>query len=117
MGFTFEDLRVWKASPDLGKRIRGTVKSFPVEEKYVLNSQMVRAVDSIGLNIAEGSAGNTNPEFKRFLSISIRSGIELVACLHIARANHYLTESLYTELYQNTEDLIVQIQALKNAIS
>ncbi|MBI1221226.1 MAG: four helix bundle protein [Bacteroidetes bacterium] len=117
MGFKFEDLHVWNASLDLGEKIRDLSRKLPPEEKYALCSQMVRCADSIGLNIAEGSAGQTNPEFRRFLSISIRSGIELIACLHIARKNQFLSEDEFNEIYKTSEDIIVQIQAPKNAIA
>ena len=45
---------------------------------YVLTSQIKRAADSIALNIAEGSTGQSNPEFAKFLGYAIRSGIEVV---------------------------------------
>ena len=32
---------------------------------YNLTSQILRAVDSIALNISEGSIGQSNPEFKK----------------------------------------------------
>lgn len=117
MAFKFEDLRVWQGALELGKVIRTITKSFPQEEKYALCSQMIRAADSIGLNIAEGSAGLSNPEFKRFLSISIRSGIELIACIHIAKKNDFIDANKFNQLYKTTEDLIVQIQALRNSIN
>ncbi|MHB1278694.1 MAG: four helix bundle protein [Bacteroidia bacterium] len=117
MAFKFEDLRVWQGALELGSKIRVLTRSFPTEEKYGLSSQIIRATDSIGLNIAEGSSGLSNAEFKRFLNISIRSGIEVIACLHIAKKNDYISSETFSELYKQTEDLIVQIQALRNAIN
>jgi hypothetical protein len=35
-----------------------------------VGKQLVRAVDSIGANIAEGSGRGTDPEFRRFLRIA-----------------------------------------------
>jgi len=116
MAFKFEDSRVWQKSLELGHPIRVLTRSFPTEEKYGLNSQIIRATDSIGLNNAEGSSGQTNPEFKRFLNIAIRSGIEVIACLHIAMKNDYLTLEKFDALYRETENLIIQIQALKKSI-
>jgi len=116
MAFKFENLRVWKSSLELGHGIRVMAKTFPKEEKYGLCSQIIRATDSIGLNIAEGSTGQTLPEFKRFLSIALRSAIEVIACLHIALKNVYLTKEEFNQKYEQTESLIIQIQALKNSI-
>lgn len=63
-------------------------KGFPREEIYVLTAQLKRASDSISLNIAEGSTGQSNAEFKRFLSYALRSNIEVVACFIWLRAEH-----------------------------
>jgi four helix bundle protein len=44
------------------------LSGFPSKELYNLSSQIRRAADSIGLNIAEGSSGHTDAEQKRFSS-------------------------------------------------
>ena len=85
MGFKFENLRVWQSAIDLMLEVNKLIKKFPIEEKFVLAQQMQRAADSIALNIAEGSTGQSNAEFKRFLGFSIRSGIEVVSCLYIGK--------------------------------
>lgn len=116
MAFKFENLRVWNRSLELGHDIRILARTFPAEEKFGLCSQIIRATDSIGLNIAEGSTGQTNPEFKRFLNMALRSAIEVIACLRIALKNLYLTKEEFNQKYQETENLIIQIQALKNSL-
>ena len=78
MGFKFEKLIVWQKSVDLSAEIHKLTLQFPKEEIYVLTSQIKRAADSVSLNIAEGSTGQTNPEFKRFLNMALRSCIEFV---------------------------------------
>lgn len=72
MAFKFEKLIVWQKALDLSDAVCGVVKKFPKDELYVLTSQIKRAADSVSLNIAEGSTGQTNAEFSRFLSISLR---------------------------------------------
>jgi len=106
----------WQKSLNIATAVYKITETFPKEEKYGLCSQIIRATDSIGLNIAEGSTGQTNPEFKRFLSIALRSAIEVIACLHIALKNVYLTKEEFNQKYEQTESLIIQIQALKNSI-
>ena len=81
MGFKFEKLEVWKKAVDLSYEIHQLTRDFPKEEVYILTSQVKRAADSIVLNIAEGSTGQSNPEFKQFIGYAIRSGIEVVSCL------------------------------------
>jgi four helix bundle protein len=78
MAFKFEKLKVWEKAVDLSGEVAVLVRTFPKEERYVLATQMQRASDSISLNIAEGSTGQTDAEFKRFLGIALRSGLEVV---------------------------------------
>lgn len=77
---------------------------------------MLRATDSIVLNIAEGSTSQSNPEYKKFLNYSIRSGIEVIACLHIAKRRNLINQDQFGLIYRTTERLIVSLQALKNSI-
>ena len=50
----FKDLVVWKLARELRVQVYALVKKFPPEERYALNTQMRRAAQSIGANIAEG---------------------------------------------------------------
>ena len=65
MAFKFEQLVVWQLSVDLSEKVNGLCKIFPKDELYVLTSQIKRAADSVSLNIAEGSTGQSNDEFKK----------------------------------------------------
>ena len=78
-GFKFEELIIWQKAMDFGEAITTMAHSFPKDEIYNLSSQIRRAVDSIALNIAEGSIGQSNPEFKKFMGYSIRSLAEVVS--------------------------------------
>ena len=69
MPFKFEGLKVWQLSLELGEKINLITDQFPQKETFNLSSQIRRAADSIGLNIAEGSSGHTNAEQKRFFAI------------------------------------------------
>lgn len=114
--FKFENLEVWKKSIDLVIKIDDVVKKFPKEEIYILTSQIKRAGDSISLNIAEGSQGQTNPEFSRFLSYSMRSCIEVVGCIYIAKARKIITEEDFKNIYDDCETLVKMIQSLRNKV-
>jgi four helix bundle protein len=84
MAFKFERLIVWQKAADLSERVNDLAKQFPKDEMYILTSQFKRAADSISLNIAEGSTGQSNAEFNRFLGYALRSNVEVVGCLHLA---------------------------------
>ncbi|MGZ3873797.1 MAG: four helix bundle protein [Mucilaginibacter sp.] len=115
MSFRFEDLQVWQKAMDLDEQINQLTKTFPKEEVFILTSQIKRAADSVILNIAEGSTGQSKSVFKVFLSYSLRSAIEVVSCLFIAKRRGYIKEDLFLELYTEYEVLVKMITALKNS--
>jgi four helix bundle protein len=116
MAFRFEDLQVWQKALDLCDQINRLTKNFPKDEIYVLTSQIKRAADSVVLNIAEGSTGQTKAVFKVFLGYALRSGIEVVSCLFIARRRGYIEEPAFIEYYNEYEVLVKMITALRNSL-
>lgn len=116
MAFRFEDLQVWQKALDLDDQINQLTKSFPKDEIYVLTTQIKRAADSVVLNIAEGSTGQTKTTFKLFLSYSLRCAIEVVSCLFIAKRRQYVSETQFQQLYADYETLVKMITALRNSI-
>ncbi|MFM8914454.1 MAG: four helix bundle protein [Flammeovirgaceae bacterium] len=116
MAFKFEKLLVWQKAVNLSDKVDVLTKSFPKEELYVLTSQIKRAADSVSLNIAEGSTGQSNPEFKKFLGYALRSNIEVVACLYLANRRKIISEIDFNELYTLCEEILVMINALRNKL-
>ena len=116
IGFKFEKLLIWQKSMDLGEEINRLSHRFPKDEIYNLSSQIRRAVDSIALNISEGSIGQTNLEFKRFMGYSIRSLAEVVTCLHKAKRRKYITESEFNIQYEFSFNLMNMMIAFKERI-
>jgi four helix bundle protein len=116
MPFKFEKLIVWQKAFDLSGIVSEVTKSFPKDEIYVLTSQIKRAADSVSLNIAEGSTGQTNPEFNRFLSIALRSNIEVVGCIFIAQRRALISENDFSTIYKLCEEILVMINALRKSL-
>ncbi len=116
MAFKFESLQVWQRALDLTEEIDQLTKTFPKEELYVLTSQIKRAADSVVLNIAEGCIGQTNPVFKTFLGYALRSGIEVVSCLFIARKRKIIDDADFQKLYDDYQTLTKMITALRNTL-
>ena len=100
MAFKFENLRVWQKSLDFTVCIYDLSKTLPHDERFNLISQINRAADSIALNIAEGSTGQTNPEFKKFMGYAIRSLAEVITCLHKAKRRNYISQEEFLQLYE-----------------
>jgi len=116
MAFKFEKLEIWKASIDIADKVHQITRSFPKEEIYSLTSQMKRAADSISLNIAEGSTGQSNPEQIKFLGYSQRSAIEVVNCLYLAIRRNYIDKTTFDQFYNDLDKLVARIQSFKNAL-
>lgn len=116
MSFKFEKLIVWQKSLDLSDEVNQLAKDFPKDELYVLASQIKRAADSVSLNIAEGSTGQSNPEFSRFLSIALRSNIEVVGCIYLAQRRGYIIQEKFDKIYKMCEEILVMINSLRNSL-
>lgn len=116
MSFKFEKLIVWQKALNLCTDIHNLTRKFPREEMYILTSQIKRAADSIALNIAEGSTGQTNAAFSQFLAYAIRSGIEVISCLYIGRDRKILNQTDFEKHYAETEEIIRMIQGLRNSL-
>ncbi|MGM0945252.1 MAG: four helix bundle protein [Bacteroidota bacterium] len=111
--FKFEKLRIWHNSMDFGEIIFEASGKFPLDEKFNLISQIRRAADSIALNIAEGSTGQTNKEFSKFIGYSLRSLAEVVTCLYKAKRRGYLNESEFSAFYQQAFTLMNSMGAFR----
>ncbi len=116
MAFKFEKLIVWQKALELSSLVHEVTLRFPKEELYILTSQIKRAADSVSLNIAEGSTGQTNPEFSRFLGIALRSDIEVVGCLYIAQKRNIISDVDFHKIYQACEEILVMIASLRKSL-
>ena len=117
MPFKFESLEVWRTALDLSNQVDLLSNTFPHREIFCLRNQIKRAADSVVLNIAEGCTGQSNAEFRRFLTIALRSAVEVVCCLYLALSRNYIIEVKFKDLYTEYENLCKKITALKKAIS
>jgi four helix bundle protein len=116
MPFKFEKLDIWKLAIDLADEVHTLTRQFPKEEMFSLTSQMKRAADSISLNIAEGSTGQSNPEQIRFIGYAQRSALEVITCFYLAVRRNYLTKDVFDSFYNKLEILVAKIQAFKNSL-
>ena len=85
MPFRFESLKIWHMARAYGRTAYKITAGFPRKEDYGLTSQMNRAVNSISLNIAEGSAKKTNKHFDVFLDTAIEWVRKLYRVLQFRR--------------------------------
>jgi four helix bundle protein len=116
MSFKFEKLEVWQLSLEYFDKIYEVAGLLPDKEKHNLRSQMMRSVTSVSLNIAEGSTSQSDAEFGRFMGIAIRSCIEVIACLHLAKRRNYFNQEVFNRTYEFGEKLFVKLQALRKKL-
>jgi len=88
--FRFLDFTVYNDSKNFYKQIVSIVKHFSRDNED-LKRQLIRAVLSISLNIAEGSAKRSDKDFNRYIENSLGSVNECVAALDIAFSNQLIT--------------------------
>ncbi len=91
---------------DFGEEIDEMVSKFPNYEMFVLSSQLRCAADSVALNVAEGSIGQSKPEQKKIMAYSIRSLAEVVTCLHKAKRRNYINEEEFQSRYLEAFNLM-----------
>jgi four helix bundle protein len=89
---TFEELECWKRAAELRRELSVLVKSFPVEEKYKLVDQIVRASRSATANIAEGYGRFHYQEFIQYCRQSRGSLFELIDHLIVAEEERYISK-------------------------
>jgi four helix bundle protein len=114
--FKIENLSIWQKAMDFGEELNSIAKSFPAEEKFNLSSQLSRAVDSIALNISEGSILQSELEFKRFMGYAIRSLAEIVTCLHKAQRRNYINKVEFDKQYSESFNLMNMMIGFRNKI-
>ena len=94
------------------QRIYQLTAPFPVEERYVLVSQMRRAAVSIPSNLAEGQARHTTKEFVQFISHAEGSAAELDTQLVVSQLLGYCSAGQLNEV----QGLLAEIRKMLNAM-
>jgi len=114
--FKFEGLFIWQDAMNLAEEINKMIEGFPTKERFNLSSQILRAADSIALNISEGSILQSKKEFQKFLGYSIRSNAEVVSCLHKAKRRKYIDEAEFQSKYKDCFKLMNMMVAFRSKV-
>lgn len=118
MKYKFEELDVWQLSLELNDKIYQLSSILPETEKFNLRTQINRAVTSVSLNIAEGSTSQTDSEQNRFLTYSLRSLIEVIACLRIIQRREYIEmDGEMNNAEKIIQILFMKLQAFRKALN
>ena len=116
MRFRFKKFKVYQDSKRFCKSCRDIVEKYIKTKDKDLASQIERALNSIILNIAEGSADNSDVEFARFLGISIRSVYEVVAGFDLALLYGMIVEEQNERIESHAQELVKQLSGFRNSL-
>jgi len=115
--FRFREFQVYKDARKFSYGLKGlSRKKFPSGEKFSLQSQLFRALDSIILNIAEGSDRGTDKDFALYLNRSHTSLNEVVSCLDIALDNKYVNQEEHQIYLIKAVNLADQLTAFRKRL-
>ena len=115
ISFNFEKLSVYQKALNAADWVYKSTATFPKNEIYGITSQFRRAVVSIALNIAEGSA-RSKKEFRRFLDIAQGSVLECVALVEICKRRNFLEEPIVLRLRTAFSEISKMISGLKRSL-
>ncbi len=112
----FEKLEIYGLAENLSDEIWDIVIKWNDLAQNTVGKQIVRAADSIGANIAEGSGRGSDQDYRRFLRIARGSLYETRHWLRRAFTRHLLTQEQINELTPLIEKLTPKLNAYLKAI-
>jgi four helix bundle protein len=112
----FENLRVYILSEQLCDAIWEVVLKWPPLARDTVGKQLIRAADSIGANIAEGSGRGNAQDHRRFLKIARGSLYETQHWLRRAFKRKLLTNVQVDQLKPMIDELGPKLNAYLRSI-
>jgi four helix bundle protein len=101
-----DNLNVFIKAHSITLDIYKITELFPKTETYGLVSQMRRAAVSIGSNLMEGGARNTNGEYKQFIGVARGSTNELKYQVMVARDLGFINKDVADNIIKESNDII-----------
>jgi four helix bundle protein len=118
MGFVpFEDLRVFRLAETLADEIWDIVTNWNYIEKDTIGKQLVKAADSIGANIAEGTGRGTPADNRKFIRIARGSLNETKYWLGQAHKRQLITDDSSSTLKQILDKLGPSLNSYMKSVS
>ena len=103
--FNFTDLDAYKISFDLSNKVWEIVKNWDNFSKNTIGNQLVRSIDSISANIAEGFGKYTKKDKIHFYRHSSGSLNESINWVEKAKSRKLITEQQYKSLILELDKL------------
>ncbi len=115
--FRFRDWQVYKDARSFRLEINKLLRKFPKEELYSLTDQTKRALNSILLNLAEGSNKRSDKDTRLYIDRSLGSLDEVVSCLDCALDSYYITSNEHKRSLSDAENLAKQLKSFSVYLS
>jgi four helix bundle protein len=112
----FERLEVYQLAERLADCVWDLSANWAWYEKQTVGSQLVRAADSIGANIAEGAGRGSYKENRRFVKIARGSLNETRHFLRRAYKRNLLSDHIIESLTPLLDELSPRLNAYLNSI-
>ena len=112
----FESLRVYQLSEHLADQIWSIVCAWSVFARDTVGKQLVRAADSIGANIAEGTGRGSYVDNRRFVRIARGSLNETQHWLRRAYKRQLLGDKEVRDLKATVDELAPKLNAYLKSI-
>ncbi len=112
----FEQLRVYRLAERLSDEVWDAVLTWNLFARDTIGKQLVRAADSVGANIAEGSGRRSFQDNRRFIRIARGSLRETQHFLRRAYRRKLLSQRQTDSLKGIVDDLAPQLNAYMHSI-
>ena len=112
----FENLQVYRLSEDLADLIWEVVIKWNSLAQETVGKQLIKAADSIGANIAEGTGRGSFADNKRFAKIARGSLFEVKHWLRRAYKRKLLSKSKTISIQRLVGELTPKLSAYINSI-
>ena len=116
MAFRFRKFKIYQEAIEFHRLIVKMTKSFPRDFDYLIK-QLRRASLSVILNIAEGSAKNSDKDFRRYIGNALGSLNEAIAGCEVALLENLISQADFHKAEISAENLINQLGSLSKKLS
>ena len=114
---SFEELRVYQLAVGLSDEVWIVVSGWDWFAKDTIGKQLVRSIDSVGANIAEGCGRYTHQDNRRFVRIARGSLYESKHWLNRATTRNLLSPEQKRRFENQIDSLLPKLNAYLNSLT
>jgi four helix bundle protein len=113
----FEEILAWQRARVLANGVYGVTRTGALARDFAFRDQIRRSALSVMLNIAEGFARSTDPDFCRFLSFAHGSVAEVQSALYLSLDQKYISQDDFDRLFELARETSTLISRLQKYLS